>query len=72
MSFMIGDQVQLKDGSGPCMTVIGGLQGGHLACCWFDGKELQEMAAHKDSLISCEAVDTNARMLQAILKLNRR
>jgi uncharacterized protein YodC (DUF2158 family) len=71
MSFKIGDQVQLK-GGGPCMTVIGTLQGGNLACCcWFDGKGLQEVPFPNDTLTSCEALDENARMLQEILDLNR-
>ncbi|MCS3833238.1 uncharacterized protein YodC (DUF2158 family) [Aeromonas veronii] len=71
MSFKIGDQVQLKGGNGPSMTVIGSLYGGYLACCWFDGQELQEMAFSNESLTASEAVDENARMLQAILDLNR-
>ncbi len=70
MFFKMGDQVQLKDGNGPSMTVIGSLHSGYLTCCWFDGQELQEMAFSNDSLTSCEVLDENAQMLQEILNLN--
>lgn len=70
MSFQIGEQVRLKDGSGPCMTVIGTICGKDIACCWFDGKELQESIYTYETLTHCEAIDQNARMLQEILNLN--
>ena len=52
------------------MVVTKVLQNGKMTCCWFDGRELQEEEYSIESLTSCEAIDANARMLQAILYLN--
>lgn len=69
MPFQIADSVQLRN-EGPCMVVTKVLQNGKMTCCWFDGRELQEEEYSIESLTSCEAIDANARMLQAILYLN--
>ncbi|MCF5846715.1 DUF2158 domain-containing protein [Aeromonas veronii] len=70
MHLKIGDSVQLRNG-GPCMIVTGVLHDGNMACCWFDGKELQEMTFPNESLTRCEAVSINDRTLHAILNLNQ-
>jgi uncharacterized protein YodC (DUF2158 family) len=69
MPFQIADSVQLRN-EGPCMVVTKVLQNGKMACCWFDGRELQEEEYPIESLTSCKAIDANARMLQAILYLD--
>lgn len=52
------------------MVITKVLQNGKMACCWFDGRELQEEEYPIESLTACEAMDANARLLQAILYLN--
>ncbi|MGL5524834.1 MAG: YodC family protein [Aeromonas veronii] len=69
MPFQIADSVQLRN-EGPCMVVTKVLQNGKIACCWFDGRELQEEEYFSECLTSCEEIDANTRMLQAILYLN--
>lgn len=66
MPFQIGDSVQLRS-EGPCMIVTEVLHDGNMACCWFDGRELEEKVAPIELLSLCTAVDENARILQAIL-----
>ena len=70
MNFKIGDYVQLRDTHGPCMTVIGAAHSRRLMCCWFDGHELQEAIVLNDSLVTCEDLDANAKVLQGILSFN--
>lgn len=70
MTLKMGDSVQLRH-EGPCMIVTRVLHNGNMACCWFNGKKLQEMTFPIESLSRCEAVSLNDRTLQAILNLNQ-
>lgn len=68
MEFLIGDNVQLESADGPCMTVIGMHPNGYLACCWFDGTELQEVIVPTDALMICMEKDENARLLRELIE----
>ncbi|MGL5846779.1 MAG: YodC family protein [Aeromonas veronii] len=67
MPFQIADSVQLRN-EGPCMVVTKVLQNGKIACCWFDGTELQEIIVPTDALMICIEIDENARLLRKTIE----
>ena len=72
MLFYDGDQVRLKNGEGPCMTVKKKSSDGNITCFWqAENGEYQEGEFPFEALDYCNPEDKVARKIQDVFDLNK-